>query len=571
MSPFIRRPSIRRTDRLLGRSVLFIVLGIYTATFAGMAPRSEAEVDFQVTRSLALDGSLALGDTPEAEELIEAARAQQAVAVRAGSSPDSDRFFSEFGVGQALVGVPFYYAGHALHAVWPAFETAHAETGESGRRSEYFEHLLVGWRNALLGALTAWLLVLVARRVAVERPLAWFAGISYAFTSYAWAQACAATPDVQATFCALLAYHWILQAREHLDRLEKPRAGELLGVGLALGLAFSTRLSTAPAVVVLAAAALMMIRAGSKRLNIASWLPGGRKTVSFGRCAALVSVPLLVCVALYGLVNHLRFGHFLDSGHQRLWDPSVTRLDLRRVVGLLVAPGRGLAWLAPATLLAPFGLLAVGRRGDRLVVWVTTLIVAGSLLPWAAAPLWHGGASYGPGTVLVCLPFLWVGFVLCLSKVSESRYRVLAVPLLLLGLLVQVPGVFVSASTHQDMAVQAAEEVMTRGATPDAPPPAPEAVLDRIQWDWGFAAPWAQWRILRHRIAELDERFPAREIFRVDSDLELSPTREKDLGFRHLAWVDFRDRLGVVPWVPALASVLLLLWGVALVVRTRAV
>jgi hypothetical protein len=284
-----------------------------------------------------------------------------------------------------------------------------------------------------------------------------------------------------------------------------------------------------------------------------------------------VCLPLIACIGLYGLVNHLRFGHLLDSGHQQLWEQSVTRPELRRVGGLLFAPGRGLAWLAPATLLAPLGLFAVARRGDRLVTWATLLILAGSILPWAATPLWHGGVSYGPGTVLVCLPFLWIGFALCLSKVGESRYRGLGVPLLLLGLLVQLPGVFVSASTHQEMALRAAEDVLTPEASPDAAATAPEVVLDRIQWDWGFAAPWAQWRILRHRIANLEERFPAREIFRVDSDRELSPSRARDRGFRHLVWIDHVERLEVVPWAPLLASLLLLLWGVVLALRIRTV
>ena len=49
--------------------------------------------------------------------------------------------------------VPFYLAGRGLAVLWPSIEERHAATERMGvARSEYFGHLLVGWRNPLLGA-----------------------------------------------------------------------------------------------------------------------------------------------------------------------------------------------------------------------------------------------------------------------------------------------------------------------------------------------------------------------------------------------------------------------------------
>ena len=74
MSPFVRRSSVRHTDRVLARSVFLLVLAVYTATFSGMPDLPEGEIAFQSTRALALRGRLALGGSPEADALVEQSR-----------------------------------------------------------------------------------------------------------------------------------------------------------------------------------------------------------------------------------------------------------------------------------------------------------------------------------------------------------------------------------------------------------------------------------------------------------------------------------------------------------------
>ena len=63
-----------------------------------------------------------------------------------------------------------------------------------------------------------------------------------------------------------------------------------------------------------------------------------------------------------------------------------------------------------------------------------------------------------------------------------------------------------------------------------------------------FAAPWAHWKILAHRLAGGGEEFPVREIFGLERDEVLVPAHEREKGFLHLAWIDFRRRLGGPPW-----------------------
>ena len=170
------------------------------------------------------------------------------------------------------------------------------------------------------------------------------------------------------------------------------------------------------------------------------------------------------------------------------------------------------------------------------------------------------------------LPFLWLRVMFALHTVEERWHlRALAVGVFCLGLLVQVPAALVDHATHEDLAQQAAS-IAWPTAEGREEGQAEADRFDRIQWDWGFAAPWAHWRILRHRLAPFDdparrELFPVREIFHVDDDAVLSPTLGRDVEFRHLAWVDQVRRLDTSVWPPALIVSMLLLVGTVLSFR----
>ena len=113
-------------------------------------------------------------------------------------------------------------------------------------RSEYFAHLVVGWRNSFLTALTALLLVLTSRRLGVQRLYAWIAGLSYGIATFAWPQARSTLSDVQGTFFLFLGFYVLLRMREEFKRLHEPRARHLFGLGACLAAAVLTRVALAP-------------------------------------------------------------------------------------------------------------------------------------------------------------------------------------------------------------------------------------------------------------------------------------------------------------------------------------
>ncbi|MCP3918761.1 MAG: hypothetical protein GY711_24710 [bacterium] len=574
MSPFIRRSSVRHHDRLLARSVLFLLLAVYTATFSGLSDNPDGEIAFQTTSALARDGGFALGGTPEADRIVAYTRSLPvgATPVRPGSGARADNDYAWFGVGYTAGALPLYFVGRLLDFVFADLSVKHDAVGFYGQSSsEYFAHALVGWRNSLLTALTGLLIVLVSRRMGIGRVLAWGAGLAYGLTTFAWPQARSTLSDVQATFFLFLAFHLILSMRERFDRLERPNLREPVWIGAAVGFAVLTRVSTLPAGLVLIALAEAILWGGRKRLAQSRHHAVLAEGVGKWRALACLLAPLGVCGLVFLATNGWRFGDPLDAGYAPALEGGgfFASSLAPGLAGLLVSPGRGLLWMAPLVLLLPLGILRSLELGERAWRLACGGVLLASIVPAAYMAGWHGAWTYGPRYLLPALPFLWIGSVLALDVQGERRVRIVcAGTLAVLGFVVQVAGVLVDHMTHQDLAVRAARiewpnEAGVGAADMEA------ARFNQIQWDWRFAAPWAHWRILRHRAANharfatLDEEFPVRQLFFLDDARRLSPSHERDRGFRHLFWVDAAQRLAVPAWVPFLLVSALLVLGAA--------
>ena len=512
-----------RGDRRAALSVFLILLAVYSATFTGLPDNPDAEVEFQTTRSLARDASFALGDTPEARAIV-AARFN----VAPGRPGREQRFYSWHGPGQALAGVPFYWCGALLARAFTAIEARHAATTLRGYpRSEYFAHLCVSWRNPLLAAATAGLLVLTALRLGLARTAAWLTGLTFGLCSFAWPQARSTLSDVQATFLTFLAFHELVRVRATLVEERAPRLGHLAVLGAALAAAVLTRVVLLPVALVLLGATLVVLHRAPRR----------------GRWLTALGVPLVLGAALFLWVNYARFGSPLETGYGAVLASGTffSYPPLLGLAGLLVSPGKGLVWLAPGLVLFPLGWVLARRRGEALWPWTALGVALACMGPVACMQAWTGAYTYGPRYVLPMVPIAWlcVGYALADGRLA----RVAASLLLALGFVVQLPAALVDYNTHLELAVQAA-----RVRWPDARGPTQrdqdEARFLALCWDWGFAAPWAHWRILFHRLAGRGEQFPVRELFFLDSDLVLEPAERRERGFEHLAWVDLRQRLG---------------------------
>ena len=528
------RASLFAADRALARTVFWIFLALFTLVATGLPDHMDSEIEFQTTSALGRTASFALGGTSESDALVAARFAmpdEPRIALKVGEGGA----YSWFGTGQALAAVPLYWAGRGIAELAPGVEARFAErTLEGVHRSEYYAHLLVGLRNPLLSALTCWLITLVALQLGLTYRWALVAGIGYGLTTFALAQARSTLSDVQATAALFGVLHLLLlmHARAAMDRPARPEHAALAG-GL-LGLAFLTRLVTAPAILVLVIGAFALL-----------WKRSRKALVFFVVAAGAGVVAFLV-------FNWLRFGAPLESGYgdvvkaDSFWRYS----PLLGLAGLLLAPSKGLVFLAPLVVLAPLAF-RMGEPGPRRFFLATTLgIVLAVFLPIVPTETWHGAWTFGPRYVLPALPFLWLAGILGAERLwTGPKGRVLVVTLLGLGFVSNASAVLVDHMTAQDLAVQAA-----RVDWPDVP--GGEATrFQKIQWEPRYAAPWVHWRIFRHRVAGLGEEFSSREIFFTEEDVPLHPNRELRPGFQHLAWID-HAALGGRSW-PVFLFVLL--------------
>lgn len=541
MSPFVRPPVVRLGDRLGAWSVFLLLLGIYSLTCAGTPDDPTSELDFQTTRALA-HGTLELADTPEARALRHlGAPLEDLVVARPDGSVVSAR-----PIGSPVLGIPLYALGALAGRLAPEVEAINA--AGLVQKSEFFAHLATGWRDALCAAWLCFLFVSAARRVGVGRRHAWLSGLLLGLATHLWPRAGSWTIEVPAALFLFLAFHLTLRAREHFARLLRPLRADLLGLGASLAAAVLVEPALLFAALAILGAALVSVFAGYRRLaRFALFL---RKTWRLGHWvdAGWIALPLLAGVGLAAATPADYLGRALLAPSDEV---------LGDLLLVFVSPGRGLLWVAPLVLFAPLGFQVAFARGARL--WPAAALAILGAVVWAAHPPldplepW----GFGPGRLLPALPFLWLGVAIGLERVERSALlRRASYGLCALGLVGTLSGVLVDSSSYQDLLVQ-----MTGVRSGSS-------LYRTAAWDARLAQPWAHWRILRHRLAGLGESFPPERIFFAGGQEPLTPHRERDRGFAHVAWIDLRDRLGASPHPLLLAA--LVLAGAGCVTAARA-
>lgn len=125
----------------------------------------------------------------------------------------------------------------------------------------------------------------------------------------------------------------------------------------------------------------------------------------------LAAVPLLG-YNLFAFGDPFRLGYQgvvgFDGMKQGLF--GLTRPSSAALVEILVGARRGMLWVAPILVIAPFGLARLWRRGERSLV---ALAVSGAVIAFlynASYVYWDGGNSTGPRHAMPAIAFLALGF-----------------------------------------------------------------------------------------------------------------------------------------------------------------
>jgi hypothetical protein len=160
---------------------------------------------------------------------------------------------------------------------------------------------------------------------------------------------------------------------------------------------------------------------------------------------AALFIPFLLVMAWTGWYNNLRYGAPLTGGYpgQGFTNPILWGLDL-----LVISPGKGLFWYAPAAILGVVGVRESWRREH----WLTTALIAlflGRILFYARWNSPEGGVGWGPRFMLPIYALAMISAALWLDDVLDRPRAKRRIPLVFVwlvvacGLLVNVLSVWV--------------------------------------------------------------------------------------------------------------------------------
>jgi hypothetical protein len=245
--------------------------------------------------------------------------------------------------------------------------------------------------------------------------------IAFGLATPMWAYATLLWSHALASACLVLSFGaCVALGRGGDDRRRSLLAG---AIGLAGGWAVITDYPVAPAFLIVVALAVTSTAQPARVLL--PWIAAG---------AALPLVVLVVYnTASFGSPFHI--GYASEVGFHRLHEGAMGLTYPRPSIvwKLLLGGPRGLLLLAPQLVLAPAGLVVLGRRpGARPAAIAAAAIVVYFVLYNAAYVYWSGGRSYGPRFLAPALPFACLGLG-ALWDQARRRLRTAVVALTVAG------------------------------------------------------------------------------------------------------------------------------------------
>jgi hypothetical protein len=368
----------------------------------------EVSVDLQ-TESLALHGNTAV---PQAE----------ALGTFYGKRDRWGQPRAPYGTAQAVLVLPWHFAGRMLRAVLP---------GIPARSKDLFLDAVVASSSATFAALAAALAFLIFCRLGIDvKPALWVVlMIALATPLFAYSAWFFSEPLVAAL---LLAAALVLFTGEGAVP-SSPKLAALAGIFLGVALwVRPSHLIAAPVFFV-----ALLIRDRKKAL--------------------VAAFTLAVVVGIFGgaylVRNQIYFGNAFEFGYPDVAEggrhlntfrtPLVTGL-----FGFLFSPGKSVFLFAPPIVLAIAGLRRLWERDAGLAVVATGLPLI-YLLFFARYTQWEGGYCIGPRYLVPALVVLCLGLGPVLAE-AGPRVRKLAVLLFAAGMFVQV--ISISTSFLEDQA-----------------------------------------------------------------------------------------------------------------------
>jgi len=360
------------------------------------------------------------------------------------------KMYTQYTLGQSAAMVPLYLLGRRLAGL--------AHTDCAAKSAPMIVLLTCKLLDPILGALLAVLFYATARLLAYPRRVALTLAALLAFGAPLWPDVLSGEEHTMESLFLLAAAYAALRFTQatgdrRLSKVGQGYAGRkpalqvgtrdlwLVAMGLAAGLVFVTRVAGVIVLPIFAVYLLLLHR----RLQ-----PGpGAWRRPFARDLALYTLGALPGILVNAVYDAVRFGSPLLTNPPAKPDHTLGYPPWLGLPNLLVSPGKGLLWYAPALLLLALAVPPFRRRFP-LPALLCALICGVYLLFYSNVNYWHGDPAWGPRYLYATLPYLILplGEVFARWRGYRRPVRGLLVGALALSFLVQFSAVSVSYWRH---------------------------------------------------------------------------------------------------------------------------
>jgi hypothetical protein len=396
----------RKSRRTLRTIALFLAfLGFYLLTASGHLYAVDEETLFRATESVVERGTLAL--PAEAWGLVTSEQ-------RTGGA-----LYSQYEPGQSLAAIPFYLLGKALSPLFPAFA------------APTVIRFAVSLFGALVAAATVVLLYRLGLALGYHERTALVGAAVYGLATTAWPYARTFYAEPLTALCLLAAFHAIRRGTEQAGAY-----GWLAWGGVVAGLALFVKPHAALVLPFLGLYLLGRV-AGTPPWSVTTLRRLLPPALVWGLATIVASLPLLIG-------NAIMYGGPLRTGYSAGRLEGLAYPFFTGLYGLLLSPGKGVAWYSPPLLLALLAAWPFFRR-HRAEALACLGITLAHLAFYSRLTLWNGDWAWGPRYLLVILPFMYLPTLAFLEAVRGWHWRAaLATVVIVVGVGVQLLGVLVN-------------------------------------------------------------------------------------------------------------------------------
>ncbi len=317
-------------------------------------------------------------------------------------------YFTEKAPGLSFAALPSMGAAYlGLKLVGRGAFYVEPATGEPSPAFKILTMIGTVFTSGVLTALAAASLFLLGRGLGVCPRAAVFAALAFGLGTPAWGWATAFFGHAVAGGCLLLGFSLAAYTLE--TSRQTVRLVPWIATGFLLSYAVVTEYPAAPAAAIIWV--LILLKAASR----------GRKTL--GPVLLGLAMGTLPCAVMLFAYNQAAFGSWFRPGYQQVVGfqgmqqgmVGLTYPKASALYGILLSLRRGVIWLSPLMVVAPYAVgVAWRRRPARPYIATAALVVAYFLAFNASYFYWDGGFSTGPRHItpalgFACLPlaFLW--------------------------------------------------------------------------------------------------------------------------------------------------------------------